>query len=82
MAIWKSVDGQRFQNYKAFFTILDINRIAREWLLELQSGTHIVQLFGANRSIADPKCLRENLRSNGRDSRQSGRHFVDWRSRS
>lgn len=41
VAIWKSVDGQRFQNYKAFFTILDINRIAREWLLELQSGVRL-----------------------------------------
>jgi hypothetical protein len=38
VAIWKSIKGQRFQNYKAVFTILDISRISRAWLIELQTG--------------------------------------------
>jgi hypothetical protein len=32
VAVWKSTNGQRFQNYKAVFTILDIAQIKRSWL--------------------------------------------------
>lgn len=38
VAIWKSVDGQRFQNYRAVFTILDVAKINREWLREIRGG--------------------------------------------
>lgn len=38
VAIWKSVDGKRFQNYRATFTILDVNKIPRTWLDELQQS--------------------------------------------
>lgn len=38
VAIWKAVGGQRFQNYRAVFTILDINKVARDWIRELQTG--------------------------------------------
>ncbi|PQB04127.1 restriction endonuclease [Aureitalea marina] len=38
VAIWKSQKGERFQNYKAIFTILDIPIITREWIDDLNQG--------------------------------------------
>ena len=35
VAIWKTTDGLRFQNYSAFFTILNIAKISRTWLEKL-----------------------------------------------
>ena len=35
VAIWKSKNNQRFQNYKATFTILDTDTISRSWIEEL-----------------------------------------------
>ena len=32
VAVWKSNKGYRFQNYLAFFTVLDVNTISRKWL--------------------------------------------------
>lgn len=37
VAIWKSVDGKRFQNYKAIFTILDEPVISKDWVRSLQT---------------------------------------------
>lgn len=41
IAIWKTQKGNRFQNYKASFTILDCERISREWINDLESGNKI-----------------------------------------
>lgn len=41
VAIWKSVDGQRFQNYRAVFTILDLDVVPRAWLAELHQGQRL-----------------------------------------
>lgn len=41
MAIWKTVDGQRFQNYQAVFTILKLNIVPRAWLTELRQGERL-----------------------------------------
>lgn len=38
VAVWKTSDEQRFQNYRATFTILDISVITREWLNDLREG--------------------------------------------
>ena len=38
VAIWKSVNGQRFQNYRATFTILDEVTIAKRWIDEAKKG--------------------------------------------
>jgi hypothetical protein len=37
-AIWKSIGGQRFQNYRAVFTILDCGVVDRRWLTALRAG--------------------------------------------
>lgn len=41
VAIWKSVEGQRFQNYRAVFTILDIDVVPRAWIKELHQGERL-----------------------------------------
>jgi hypothetical protein len=38
VAVWKSVDGHRFQNYRAVFTILDVAQVDRSWLNGLAKG--------------------------------------------
>ncbi|RZI61356.1 MAG: restriction endonuclease [Zymomonas sp.] len=38
VAVWKSVEGQRFQNYRATFTILALDVVPRAWLAELLQG--------------------------------------------
>jgi hypothetical protein len=38
VAVWKSREGQRFQNYRATFTVLDVASISRVWLDALRSG--------------------------------------------
>lgn len=38
VAIWKAYAGNRFQNYRAIFTILDIPKIKREWIKDLLKG--------------------------------------------
>jgi len=39
VAIWKSFDGKRFQNYRAIFTILDVPHIKRQWITDILNGT-------------------------------------------
>ncbi|MES9874200.1 MAG: restriction endonuclease [Candidatus Sedimenticola sp. 6PFRAG7] len=39
VAVWRSSpDGIRFQNYRAVMTILDIPRITRQWIRDIQAG--------------------------------------------
>ena len=38
VAIWKSKEGGRFQNYRAVFTILKAAEIKRAWLTDLQNA--------------------------------------------
>lgn len=39
VAIWRNVKGERFQNYRARFTVLDAPRISRAWLDSIIAGT-------------------------------------------
>jgi hypothetical protein len=38
VAIWRTVDGQRFQNYRAIFTILDVSTVQRTWVNAILEG--------------------------------------------
>lgn len=38
VAIWKSKERQRFQNYRAVFTIVDTPVVSRKWLNEITAG--------------------------------------------
>jgi len=37
-AVWRTTEGKRFQNYKATFTILNISKINRSWINDLNKG--------------------------------------------
>ncbi|MER9971180.1 restriction endonuclease [Mesorhizobium sp. M0060] len=49
VAVWKTSDGQRFQNYRAVFTVLDAAVIQRAWIGDLAAGrpltTHAPQAW-------------------------------------
>jgi len=38
VAIWKTSNGQRFQNYRASFTVLDCPKVPRVWLEDVRTG--------------------------------------------
>ena len=38
VAIWRTAGDQRFQNYRAAFTVLNVDVIEREWLKQITSG--------------------------------------------
>ena len=38
VAVWRLKNGERFQNYKAVFTILNQPDVPREWIRDIQSG--------------------------------------------
>ena len=41
VAIWRSRQGMRFQNYRATYTVLDIAKVDRAWIDDvLGPGTH------------------------------------------
>jgi hypothetical protein len=42
VAVWKSVAGQRFQNYRALFTVLETPRVSRAWLEDLRAGQPLI----------------------------------------
>ncbi len=38
VAVWRTSNGRRFQNYRAVFTILDIPVVSREWINQVVAG--------------------------------------------
>lgn len=38
VAVWRTTQGQRFQNYRARFTVLDAGSVTRSWIEELSAG--------------------------------------------
>lgn len=38
VAVWKTKDGTRFQNYRAIFSILNIDLASRAWITDISSG--------------------------------------------
>lgn len=38
LAVWKTKDGKRFQNYQAKFTILNVGAVSRAWLEDVRKG--------------------------------------------
>jgi Restriction endonuclease AspBHI N-terminal len=41
VALWKSANGQRFQNYRATFTILNAAVVSRSWIIDVQQGQRL-----------------------------------------
>ena len=42
VAVWKSAEGQRFQNYRAILTVLDTDKIKRTWIDNLVTGNPLM----------------------------------------
>jgi hypothetical protein len=38
VAVWKTTKGQRFQNYKSVFTVLDVATLSRDWVTDILAG--------------------------------------------
>jgi hypothetical protein len=38
VAVWKTTNGQRFQNYRSVFTVLDIPVVSRAWVNDILAG--------------------------------------------
>jgi Restriction endonuclease AspBHI N-terminal/Restriction endonuclease len=38
VAVWRTTKGQRFQNYRGTFTVLDVPRVSRAWINQLIAG--------------------------------------------
>lgn len=38
VAVWRTTKGQRFQNYRATFTVLDVPRVSRAWINQILAG--------------------------------------------
>jgi hypothetical protein len=38
VAVWRTADGERFQNYRSTFTILDVAQVERSWFEQLLAG--------------------------------------------
>lgn len=43
VAVWKTARGQRFQNYRSIFTVLDVPVVFRAWLNDLVAGNPITE---------------------------------------
>lgn len=43
VAIWKITGGERFQNYQAKFTVLDVPRLSRQWLDALRTNGNLLE---------------------------------------
>jgi len=71
VAVWKTTDGQRFQNYRATFTLLNAPVIARAWLKELAAGS------GTN-PIGSPLFGIEEKYVRTRDDEQALLEHANW----
>lgn len=38
VAVWKTTNNARFQNYRSIFTILNVPTVSREWITDIQHG--------------------------------------------
>ena len=38
IAVWRTTRSQRFQNYRATFTVLDVSRVSRAWIIQVLGG--------------------------------------------
>ncbi|MDB8562385.1 restriction endonuclease [Turicibacter sanguinis] len=45
VAVWAMEKNQRYQNYKAIFTILDVNEISRNWIDDIMRGNTLTSPY-------------------------------------
>ena len=57
VALWRTSNGRRFQNYKAVLSILDIPVVTRQWIADIQAGNP----FSANCPVAWKRWVGEGI---------------------
>ncbi len=64
VAFWRTFDSRRFQNYEAYFTVLDTGNlpIARQWLHALREGSLIADTYAPKAWIAFKTLGRNGIR--------------------
>jgi hypothetical protein len=72
VAVWRSVKGQRFQNYRARFTVIDAAQISHAWIDSIIDGN-------PNHSLA-PQAWK-NWRQTGRRKPLIAARTLEYRSR-
>ncbi len=72
VAVWRSSGGERFQNYRSLFTILDVGVVPRMWLNEIAAGEPL--------GSACPKPYREWIEE-GKYSALESTRSVQYRSK-
>jgi hypothetical protein len=72
VAIWRNVKGERFQNYRARFTVLDAARISRKWIDSIINGQ-------PDHSLAPPAWI--SWRKTGRRKALVAGRTLEYRSR-
>lgn len=45
VAIWRTKEGKRFQNYRAIFSILNVSQIKRQWISDVFNGRTLVSEY-------------------------------------
>jgi hypothetical protein len=72
VAIWRNIKGERFQNYRARFTVLDAARISRAWIDSIIGGH-------PDQALAPPAWIA--WRTNGRRKALMAARTLEYRSR-
>lgn len=62
VAVWRRKGQQRFQNYKAVFTILDAESVPRSWLEEMVTGVPPIEATGC------PPAFKKWIKTGKRDA--------------
>jgi hypothetical protein len=81
VAIWRSKHSQRFQNYRAKFTILDAGTLSRQWLNALRAGdplhssARLAHLWHGTRNPGRPYRITPGRMA---DPKQRGNFISNW----
>jgi hypothetical protein len=86
VAVWRTTGGRRFQNYRAIFTVLDADRVSREWLNAVGGGSDALdsspptwrrwRLAGTVEPLLAPKTLSHRSRDEQMPSDANGAEMV------
>jgi hypothetical protein len=86
VAIWRTSDGLRFQNYRAIFTILDVSVIRREWINRVVGGQPASDCApspwldwrarGIYQALKAPKILRHRTKLQQLPNNQEGIEII------
>lgn len=87
VAVWKASEGLRFQNYRARFTVLNVESVSREWIESLRSGIPDLNLAppawrdwvatGARRALRATRSIEHRRRAEQLPSSQSGMAIIN-----